>query len=364
MTHTFYLDESGHAGVNYLDNDQPFHVAGGVLISATDRIVLDVTMRSLLVQDQTEIKASQLMRSARGQRRVLNIIEQIGQAHVMPFFVIMERRFSIAGKLVDIFLDPEHQDSVDWLPTVAIEQRHELTERLFDELDDQQLNEFALAYKAPNVANFTNTLNRIINSLRRGKDDRLTKAFEGALRHVTSIVRAETYGDGTTKHGDWAGLNVPSFSHALRSVDRFMDRTGGTFDVVHDSALQYEAAFRKVLAMIAQPAAPIADLQLPDGTLFRGLYRNFGSFRTANSTLEPGVQAADIIAGAVAGVAKAAIAPLDKWSPELHAIAQAILPALLMTDETGTQVFAGIYAHTRTKTALLARLFRKEKPSE
>ena len=63
------------------------------------------------------------MKSAAGRRRAVDLMERLADAGGLPFFILMDRQFSIAGKIVDVFMDPMLQNGVDWLPTSDVDQR-------------------------------------------------------------------------------------------------------------------------------------------------------------------------------------------------------------------------------------------------
>jgi hypothetical protein len=355
-SHTLFVDESGNAGINYLDEDQPFHVAAGVLIANEDMTTFRRVIASMLLPDEPELKGARLLKNAEGQRRTLSIINAIGEAGGMPFFIIMERRFSLAAKIVDVFLDPMHQDAVDWLPTSAIQQRHEISEKLFKILSSGVLDDFARAYRKPTVDGFRQTLQGIVALLRRHDESQLVTAFEGALANVSNVVKSETYGDASSTHGQWASLNLPAFAHLLRQPDVFMDMHPDLFDVVHDRTLQFEALFDRITGMFSVIGAEAPDLRLSDGRRYRSIYRNLRSFRTDDSISEVALQAADVIASAVARVARMALRPVEEWTEELQRLAEVTLSALMLEDDSGTPLVAGIFADSNTKVAILTRI--------
>jgi len=354
-TNTLFVDESGNAGPNYLDDEQPFHVAAGFLVAQANLTTFRDAIKTTLRAGE---KGAQLMKSPDGQRRAIDIIKRIGAARGTPFFVIMDRRFAISGKMVDVFLDPFHQDAVDWLPTSALQERQRITERLSDMLSTTILNDFAKAYKAPAVGEFERSLRDIIACLQSHGDARLVTAFNGALRHVAAIVKSETYGDAATTHGQWASLNVPALAHLLRHVDRVMDSRSGLFDVVHDRQEQFRLLFERLTTALSDVDADVVEVRVPDGTTYRGIYRNLNSFCTCNSASEVALQAADVLASSIARLARVATQSHREWTDELQQLALMTLPALM--DDCpigGAPPFASIYAHERTTAALLTRMF-------
>ena len=355
-THVLFADEAGHAGINYLA-DQPFHLAAGVLIRRSEVPALEAVVRSTLLRpDNTEIKGKDLVKTPQGRRIATELLGKFGQARAMPFFVVMERRFAVAGKLVDVFLDPSHQDAIDWLPTSDVEGRQDAAEHLMDVLDPETLADFARAYREPSVDGYTATLETTIATLRSVGEDRLADAFAGALRSISGIVTAETAGDATTKHAQWASLNLPAFLHLVRRVDIVMDAYNGTYDVVHDEQPEFEPVFRRAIGMLSRPGMTGTDSRLPDGSVQRGMLRNLGSFCTASGENEVALLAPDILAASVVRTLRAATEPGADWTVELQELGRASAAALMMKDARGATPFAGIYSTTRTKLAVMSKL--------
>ena len=352
MGFSLFLDESGHAGINYLDADQPFHTVAGVLVQDDRLASFRRGMGGSLTRPQGEVKGSQLMRSANGQKRAIDVLAAVGRHGGVPFFVMMERRFALLLKLVEVFLDTAHQDDADWLPNSDIAGRREVTEVLAAKVPQTVVDRFATEYRAPTRAGFEAVLKGVIDALDHG---RIRSSFQGALRALPTIVEAETYGDETTRHGDWAGLNVPAFCHAVRLVDRFMDPLEDTFRVVHDQTAQFESLFKRALAALSHPGAEQPDMMLPDGDVVRLALQNCSGFEINDSKHEIGIRAADVLAASVSRVAKSILAGAP-WTTELKGLAEKTLPALLVEHPFGGQLAAAIFASKETNVRILTRL--------
>ncbi len=349
MALEFYADEAGHAGINYLATDQPVHVAGGFLIRSE---AVDGA-REVIRQHfpKGEVKANALLRRANGPARVARVLRDLAAARVMPFFYLAHRRFSLVGKIVDVFLDPEHQPLVDWLPTSSFKERHAITELLYEGLDQSVLELFAAAYRVPTVESFSEVLRAVIANAKRLGDRRLTLAFEGALGAVEVITEHETYGDETGKHGTWAALNLPALMHLLRFVDTAADGRG-PLAVVHDQNDEFARLFAASVSRTTVRNSSRSDFRFPDGTQFRATFRNVASFATADSKLEPMLQAADLLVSSIARVAKACAAHGPAVDDDIKELAALTTAGLLQPNED-VPWFAGAYAHTKTKGDLI-----------
>lgn len=353
-THTFFADESGHAGINYLDDGQPFHIEAGFVLPNEYLAEAEAAVRAEFPRG--EVKGNKLLQSPSGQRRAVRLLRSMGAAHAMPIFIVMERWFAVSGKLVDVFLDPSHQDAVDWLSTSDFTQREEITEKLLRLLPEDVLSAFARAYRRPDVAQFQLVLRAVIERLEAQQEAGLARGFQGALNNLEYIVQQERYGDTPLEHAEWASLNLPAVMHLIRRVDLLMDGYG-TYQMVHDRVLQFESVFARNINMYRVPGAAHSDIRLPDGSLHRVLFRNLESFTMADSTTAPMLQVADVLAASVARVMREVSSGELRLSEEMRELLPMILPLWLESAEFPVSLGA-VYAQQKTKEALMDALMQ------
>jgi hypothetical protein len=351
-SHTFYVDEAGNAGINYLDEEQPFHVAAGIIVANEQRDELRAVYKQHCGRGP-EIKAAKRLGSNRGRRVIAETLQSLGALGAVPFFVVMDRKFSLVGKLIDIFLDPEHHDAVDWLPTHAIQMRNEITEALYEHLSAEVLSAFAIAYRVPSEDGFRQVLDMVIEQLEARGDRRLSTAFIGAREAVARIVEWETYGDANGKHSDWAALNLPALTHLTRMADRYMTFRDARYSVIHDRNVQFAKMFTHSVSTISLPEYATPDWVLPDGTVYRVAFTHLDDFSMLDSRDEPLLRAADMLASTVSRVAREALRSPTSNDPTFAPLAKLTMPALMETDEYDNPTFAGAYAHRRVTAAMI-----------
>jgi len=111
----FYCDESGQTGTNWLDPDQPVVVHGGWLFpEGTERSisegVADIRRRYRL--NGNELKWAQFTRP--GRTGAFKEIFELCLAHgLLPMFMVMDKRFATAAKVVETFFDPAYNPFFD-----------------------------------------------------------------------------------------------------------------------------------------------------------------------------------------------------------------------------------------------------------
>lgn len=353
----FIVDESGHVGVNYADPQQPFHVAAGWLIASEHLERARELVSKHMSPKGVAMKAAQRLRSSAGRKHVLGMLEGLAGLPALPFYIVMERRFSLVGKIVDVFLDPDHHAGAAWLPMSEAKKRKSLTERLCDELPDRILGIFAETYRAPTVEGFSLFLQELIAERRARSDALLVRSFASALEAVERIVEQENYAGEHGPHGSFAALNVPALVHLLRKVDRYMEFRSQRYSVVHDRNDEFRKAMefttRQMARRVSEP-----ELCLTDGTVLRSALIQLDGFTMKERHEESLLEAADTLASTVTYLCKKALQPKALRESLFEDLARLTLPALLHDDPP----FAGAYAHDDTIARCLMAALGKELP--
>lgn len=355
-----YCDEAGNAGSNWLDTAQPYHVEAGWLVGPSNRAAFQSAIEDAATQTQAgELKGSTLLRRPSGVATIVRLLKKLGASGGLPFFIIADRRFCIAGKAVDTFLDPSTNPAAEWLPTSACHRRQDVWE-IVSALPDEALATFAEAYRAPSPEGFENAIRALVDGLRAADaGTALINSFQAALPHAAAICQRETHASVDSSHGVATALNTPVFFHLVKKADRFMDtKKGHQMVVVHDEIRSFEDALRRTVEILSFPAGATPEYVGHDSELVRLGVQNVARFETAASSSVQGLQAADLLASSVARLARD-LRHGRSWSDELHELAHLILPALMTENDDESPLFAGMLAHRDEIARLLAPVFRR-----
>lgn len=104
----FYCDESGNTGTHWLDEDQPVLVHGGWLFpEGSEALVIEgvADIRRSHHLNAPELKWGQFTRAGRD-RTFRAIVEVCLKNGVLPMFMVMDKRYAVAAKVVETFFDP------------------------------------------------------------------------------------------------------------------------------------------------------------------------------------------------------------------------------------------------------------------
>ena len=162
-----FCDESGNSGITYLDEDSPFLVLAGFIVAGRARREAEAAVLSFVeglgLPGGKEPKFRDVWRKSR-QARTLGMLRELGKARAFPVFYFMQQQFAVAGKVVDVLLDPMHNPGASWLPTTALRERRRLTDIVYT-VGDDVLRDFAEAYRDPseNAPLFESCLARLVD---------------------------------------------------------------------------------------------------------------------------------------------------------------------------------------------------------
>ena len=347
----FYCDEAGSTGANLLDTAQPVYVTGGWLVPA--RAAGDFEQTVKLARKHLgvgELKAGRLLRTPSGGQAVNQLILEVMELRAVPFYLIADKTFAVASKIVDVFFDPGTNPSAAWLPLLDDVGRVELAHR-FMLLPPPVLAGFLEAYRQPSQQDWASWLDAVTKEDPVAGDADVRGGFQRARDLLDEIFQAETLTGASTVSGaplhqhHAASVQVPMLAHVLRLVDGFLERTLGRASVCHDRTPKNEAAYQHFFDLLTR--LPPSSYKWPSGVHRREGICRLTKLTFADSKSEAGLQAADLLCGIVENAVKDAMRG-RKPRPE-RARAQKALLGLLLDD---SPIFARIMASRHTEGQL------------
>lgn len=360
-TWTLFLDESGNAGPNYLDREQPFHVEGGLLVpDASLPLVRSQVAASLskLPKEAVEIKAANLLKTTKWASLLATTLRAALQVPgVKVLFMIAERRFCLAGRVVDTFLDPDSNPAADFLPWGSVEARLAAWEAVAL-VSNEAHEEFAAAFRTLDPDALSRAAITVATNLDSCEQHRLAEACRQSVRHLDEIMRGATH---WVNKGFAAGqvhsLNVPVCMHAAKLADRLFDSgpVRATFRLVHDQVDWFNEIFVHASTTLSGETAMPLELPQAAGPSVRTGLSRLHSTEVANSKSEYCLQLADIVASTVARILRACINGELKLSAGEEELAKLTMPLLYEQKNP----HAGAIISAATKEIINERLARK-----
>ncbi len=324
-----YCDESGNSGPNYIDLPQPFYVLAGWLMPDDQLVDVNVAIddfRRTHFRQRDELKASAVLRNDATKRMCADLFRTLGQLHCVPMYLIAEKRFCVAGKIVETFLDPAYNSIVKSPFTYDVISKQEIANTLYDRLPDDVIRKFAEAYRAPDAVSLAAALRKVVASVEAHVSPELAKAISGCESFIDTIAQVEA---DTSPLGDVAGtLNMPCLVSFLMLVEN-LGRTGiaHPITVLHDQQHAYQDGYERIFNMHKGMTDWFARLPHTD-TTYSNL-RHVAKFEMRESKTSLPIQAADLLAGSIHHCCRLAMGR-DVVTDGDMALAEVILPGLLV----------------------------------
>ena len=315
-----YLDEAGNTGLNLLDPDQPTYVLAGWVVPS-DRY--DAARSAVTaISDESgsrDLKGSRMMGSALGRQRVERLVSNLVDLECYPVYSIYEKRYAVAGKIVETFLDSEYNDQLPTSFNGNVFAKRALAQQLYD-LPDGSMAPAWEAIRAVDAGRMGDSLRVLIERCRILGADELVRLLAGAKSHVerNAADLAEMQADPVARHSQ--ALPATSLITLAGDIDTIADSLGLTrMEIVHDETSSFGPNLEWWFQLVSgpEPVAEPSETILPHGRRFRVGYSAVRSLRFEVSKDEPLVQAADVLAALLATAPRELAGTIDSTTPGL-----------------------------------------------
>lgn len=349
--YTVYCDETGNSGGNFLDTEQPFYVLAGWILPDTkvsDTSIIMQLKQQLSITD--ELHGVNLIRRKKGQRAILNFFKQLGKYGAVPIFIIAEKKYVIAAKVIETLLDPMYNDLVGNEYTYDNVMKKKLAEKIY-ELSYETLSEFAGAYSQYDTSSMIKAIKRLVSELDGSNQHDLSRKITGSLKYIRENLESEKDTHHSLPNKAMASLNVPVIISYLTMIEVFGRGMNSKLALVHDKTKQFEEAYQDIFNMYSKASPTV--FKLTDGTPIVFGFKSLTSLTFKDSKECDWIQAADLLASAIGKCLKT-VYKEENFTPEILDIAINTLPALLVEEIK----IADIICSNDTKRKL-GRLLRK-----
>lgn len=298
MEWSLFCDESGNTGPDYINDQQPFCAAAGILVRDADLFALEAIVASITGPGMA-FKGTRLLGSSPGRRAVWSLFSRLETLPAYSFYMVFEKRLALAGRVLDLLCDPDSNPIAAWLPMTAKERRKDLSEVLLDQVDWHTFSEFAAGYRDMDVPRLSDAVSGMAKALSSAGDCAvLRQTLDYAASDMTAIVRSEARNQSPTRVRLLGSLNLPAYNHMVVAADRFVDGRG-RMSVVHDRINGYDEEIRVFTGLMSG----VASNWITEGgrRMTTGLANVIG-FRVSSGGDVPALRAADCLASCVTKV--------------------------------------------------------------
>lgn len=298
----FYCDESGNSGGDFWNKDQPIYVLAGWLVKKESRFKVDAIVRECWKEyypQSKELKSKDILDTSKGMMFLETFLGQIGQ-HCTPFFYLAEKRYLVAAKLVEAFLDPAHNENLYDTFTWLNKEKKNIAQTIFEKCP-KAINDYCQAYKKPSLNLLEQLKETLVDELISNQEIRIAEIIKGATAYIDDILWGEEYSLTSMPKKAAKTVNLPVFEAVCNMVEHFGRQQGiKKIRLIHDDTAQLEKAYYGLFNIHRNAGEAVFRLQ--DGTYTYTRYESIQSLTFGNSVNVPMIQAADLLAGLISGI--------------------------------------------------------------
>ena len=310
-----YCDESGHSGGNDWDTQQPIYVLAGwaaqsAELSKAESCVL--TCKTSSGSRASELKASRLLRTGRGQRAIADLTTCLCHHGCLPLFVIAEKKYVVAGRMVETFLDPFDNPRAEPQLSWDNNLKQDIANTLY-RLPEALLAEYAVAHRYPSTDGLRKVVKDVSNCLAEMGERQLSQNVLGVTPKISKIAQL------LASTRDTMPINVPVFVAFITMVELLGRWPGvGPTTLFHDKTLEFESTYAMLLAQFRD--AEEFDAMLPSGAIMTTGFESLSGFSSVRSEDCLMVQAADLLAGSLSAFVAAVTSGIRPPEPIIRHI--------------------------------------------
>ncbi|MDZ3954837.1 DUF3800 domain-containing protein [Bacillus thuringiensis] len=300
MEATFYIDESGNTGTDWLNDKQPFFTYGGWLVLNEKQDLVENFLNGFIGKEQAdELKSKNVFKRTGGLKLFANIYNKLlHDFSAVPFFIVADKKFMVAAKIVETFFDCVHNPYVNAYLTHPVELKKALANCIFEHKDDKVLDSFAVFIKRGTIP--VESLREINLSLISIFEKEGHKQVANTLKNLTeeNFLSMINEFQTVTTNGNLKNritLTVTMLLEILRNIEIYSNNRNISVRVSHDSLRGYEGLFQEVADIYFREESPF--IYKNNGVKWLSNFPHIKSIAVKNSVDEPCIQASDLICG-------------------------------------------------------------------
>lgn len=299
-----YLDESGNSGKNLLDPQQPFFTLGAVLINEKKLKSIEDYLIQLpddLKEENGEIKGNNI--ACYNQPLALEILSEFLPEHTeMMFFSVLEKKFMIAGQIVENYFDYVYNDNTDESWTIKSDKKIQLANFFYDHLSSNAITNSHNAFISNSIEQITNSFNQIIDEIKDiTYDFDVVSIMKGAKKHLQSLTEAlSKVNSKLSRKIPKQTVNTPNvttYFEIIGRIEKYLTTRDTTSILIFDNSEQYNHIFKDMIEKMI--AAPRKKMAISDSEYLQFGFLHLVDFKVDNSNNEIGLQVADLLSSIV-----------------------------------------------------------------
>ncbi|NNU96414.1 DUF3800 domain-containing protein [Anoxybacillus sp. EFIL] len=301
MEYTFFIDESGNTGTDWLNKDQPFFVYGGWLIPNEKIDNVNAYISEFIKKEQSgELKSNKILKRNDGYKIINEIFNSmVCKFSALPIFVVVDKEFMVAAKIVETFFDCAYNPNVNEYLTHPFELKKALANCIFESKDT--LFQFSELIKngTINIKELRNISHQLIKSFERSNHMEVANSLKDLSDEnlLSMIDEFETVTD-TGRMKNRIALTQTMLLEMLRNIEILLNNRGATVKIIHDKLRGYSTIFNEIQAIFFRKEQPF--VYKNEYKIWLSNFPHIDSIEEINSKSSPCIQASDMLCGFIA----------------------------------------------------------------
>lgn len=301
MSFTYFIDESGNTGTNWLDDIQKNFIYGGWIVENSSIDEIETYISSELKKQQgPEFKSSKMFNSVKGADKALLLLNYLVEKKSIPFFIITEKKFMVAAKIVESFFDYAYNPNVNAKLTHPYPIKRALANCIMENDNYRLMEDFLILIKNGTISpvEIRNINNKLINLFKDSNFDEVSTSLEGIpdeglLKLVDEFESVSNSGEDKTK----LTLTEPYLHTLFSKLNLFANNMlDSKVSIIHDELRGYEHSFIEFENFFG--AVP-NNIKMINGNPMLGNYYMLESLEMKTSVDELLLQMSDLLMGFV-----------------------------------------------------------------
>jgi len=327
---TIFCDESGNSGSNFTDREQPFYIISGWIVPnkmLKDFSIISESAEVLGVEG--ELHGTKLIKRKKAQQEFISLFNRLcHEAECIPTFVLAEKRYCIAAKIIETLLDPSYNDEVDNSYTYDNLMKKQLVEKLYT-APYEYLTEFINSYNEANPVLMENSINLLCEFLESNNESNLSKKIKGSIKYLEDNLKSEKRVQEYLPNKAMMSLNLPAYVSYITLLEKLGGLINAEFLLVHDKTKQFEESYSHIFDLFSN--ANSSESKLTDGNSILLGFKHLKEFSFEDSKESRWIQAADILASVIGRVLKRIYSD-EPLEGELLELARLTIPGLMVNE--------------------------------
>ncbi len=298
LDYNFFVDEAGHTGEDLIKSDQLFFTMGAIGIPVKDLPFVESITKRLMTKHKIdfELKGKKLI-GTKFEPIIPEIFNELFNIDFLPVFTVLEKRFMIAGKIVENFFDPAYNINTDSSWTLPIPRKVIVANYFYDVLSKNTIEMLATAMVKGTLDELKNSYELLLSETKNKEYKRLLKGVENQLFELSQALSKNA--SGTLHDIASSVMNSPNYTiyyEHLNKIEHLLRLRNKKGDIVFDSSREFNKPFATLFEQLR--TAKQNKLEFPGNTLYFG-FQNLVGFDHKDSKDIVFIQLADILATSV-----------------------------------------------------------------